>query len=629
MIDPQTNQDSPVQWIAWLRRHWQHVRWRMAYAVALAVLAMMVGASLLLLLRLQSVTRSAFEQDRVGRAETATADLTRQSIWRAGSEVLTPELARLSLLLDARITALRSNGEPFADSSSATTLPDDMAQLPEVRDALTGHTATGTRLDESGATQRLFVAVPVREGGAVLGALHFSFSRHALAQQQAAQRDWLLLLMVPAILLVCAVTVFACEWAVYGVRRLTEVVERITNGDLDARLLSLKRGEVGHLAQMFNRMADKLQRQMKKRAREKDRLNTVMHVMTDGVVILNRIGDVKLMNPAAARLLKTTAEKAMHHSFVQATRDHRIAELFTRCQESGQEEVAALELGPNQFVRVVVTPFLKRAGRGYLVMVQDLTQVRRLQTVRQDFISNVSHELRTPLASLRALVETLRDSALDDPPAAGRFLDRMEVEVDALTQMVEELLELSRIESGQVPLRLNPVLPSAATLPAIDRLRPQAERNQVTIEVDVPRDLPLVLIDAGRIHQVVTNIVHNAIKFTPPGGSIHIAARADDEFVTFMVRDTGIGISTHDRPRIFERFFKTDRSRAVGGTGLGLAIAKHLVQAHGGAIWVESVEGKGSTFSFTLPLAEAPHTANGRAAYSQPALPGASEQGSP
>ena len=597
----------------------------MTYTIALAVLAVMIGANLLLLQRLQSVTRGAFEQDRIGRAEAVTADLTDRSLWLAGPEALTPELTRLSQLLDVRITALRSNGQPFADSSTAATRSETIAQLPEVRAALTGHTATGTRLDETGATQRLYVAVPVREGGVVLGAVHFSFSRHALDQQQAAQRNWLLLLMLPATLLVCAVTIFAGEWTIYGVRRLTEVVERITNGDLDARLLSLKRGEVGHLAQMFNRMADKLQRQMKKRAREKDRLNTVMHVMTDGVVILNRIGDVKLMNPAAARLLNTTADKAMHHSFVQATRDHRIAELFSRCQESGQEEVAALELGPNQFMRVVVTPFLKRANRGYLVMVQDLTQVRRLQTVRQDFISNVSHELRTPLASLRALVETLRDSALDDPPAANRFLDRMEIEVDALTQMVEELLELSRIESGQVPLRLNPVLPSAAALPAIDRLRPQAERNQVSIEVDVPRDLPLVLIDAGRIHQVVTNIVHNAIKFTPPGGHIHITAHADDEFVTLSVQDTGIGISTHDRPRIFERFFKTDRSRAVGGTGLGLAIAKHLVQAHGGRIWVESVEGKGSTFSFTLPIAEAPQAANGRGSYAKPTPNGAPE----
>jgi two-component system phosphate regulon sensor histidine kinase PhoR len=369
-------------------------------------------------------------------------------------------------------------------------------------------------------------------------------------------------------------------------------------------MLSLRHAELGALAHAFNRMADKMQRQMKKRAREKDRLNTVMHVMTDGVIILNRMGSVKLINPAAARMLNTTDAKAMHRSFVQAVRDHRIAEVWKRCQITGEEEVAAIELGVTQFMRVVVTPFLGRAGRGYLVMLQDLTQMRRLQTVRQDFISNISHELRTPLASLRALAETLRDSALDDPPAAAHFLDRMEIEVDALTQMVEELLELSRIESGQVPLRLNPVLPHAAIVPAVDRLRAQAERGQLTLEIDVPREMPLVLIDAGRIHQVVTNIVHNAIKFTSAEGTIRVEATSDATTVTVAVSDTGTGISANDLPRIFERFFKTDRSRAVGGTGLGLAIAKHIVQAHGGTIWATSQEGNGSTFYFTMPRAE-------------------------
>src|SRR5690606_7985655 len=267
---------------------------------------------------------------------------------------------------------------------------------------------------------------------------------------------------------------------------------------------------------------DKLQRQMKKRAREKDRLNTVLHVMTDGVLILNRSGQVKLINPAAARLLNTQRERAMNRTFVQVARDHRIAEVWTRCQETGEEAVAAIEVGSGQLLRVVVTPFLKRAGRGYLVMLQDLTQVRRLQVMRQDFISNVSHELRTPLASLRALAETLRDSALDDPPAANRFLDLMEIEVDSLTQMVEELLELSRIESGQAPLRLNPVLPSEVVLPPVDRLRPQAERKAIMLTVKVSRQLPPVLVDADRIHQVVTNLVHNAVKFTDEGGRIDI-----------------------------------------------------------------------------------------------------------
>jgi two-component system, OmpR family, phosphate regulon sensor histidine kinase PhoR len=303
-------------------------------------------------------------------------------------------------------------------------------------------------------------------------------------------------------------------------------------------------------------------------------------------------------------LLNTTPEKALRRSFVQAARDHRVAEVWTRCLQSGAEEVAAVELSPSQFVRVVVTPFLKGAGRGYLVMLQDLTQMRRLQTVRQDFISNVSHELRTPMASLRALVDTLRDGALDDPPAAYRFLDRMEIEVDALTQMVEELLELSRIESGQVPLRLDSVPISAVIFPAVERLRPQAERNHLTLKIDVPRDLPRVLIDAGRIHQVVTNLVHNAIKFTQERGDISIVAHAEGDHVKVQVADTGVGIPATEINRIFERFYKTDRSRAAGGTGLGLAIAKHIVQAHGGEIWAESTEGEGSRFTFTMPLAE-------------------------
>lgn len=185
--------------------------------------------------------------------------------------------------------------------------------------------------------------------------------------------------------------------------------------------------------------------------------------------------------------------------------------------------------------------------------------------MRRDFISNISHELRTPLASLKALVETLRDSALDDPPAARRFLDRADQEVDALTQMVQEILELSRIESGKVPLRLSPT-------PVAD---------------------------------VISNLVHNAVKFTPEGGKISVRAKRSDEgmSVVISVTDNGVGIPAGELDRIFERFYKADRARSGGGTGLGLAISRHLVQAQGGRIWAKSKEGKGSTFYFTLPIA--------------------------
>lgn len=584
-------------------------RWRVAHGAALTVLVTMIGLAFWLWLQLRAYEVAAFEREAIRQATASSISPQVVQEWQAGADSLRQGLVELSLVTGAQVTALTIDGEFLAQSHPAGSrqnaeLAADWSTLPEVRAGMVGRDGTNTRATDDSGETRFLVAKLVRAEGTPIGVLHFAFPRDQLLSEIAGLNRVLILGTLLATLLLLGLVIGLTEYLAYGVRRMTLVVESMTAGDLSARVLSLRHAELGALAQAFNRMADKLQRQMKKRAREKDRLNTVMRVMTDGVIILNRSGSVKLINPAGARMLNTTIDKAMHRSFVQAVRDHRIAEVWKRCQVSGEEEVAAIELGVTQFMRVVVTPFLGRAGRGYLVMLQDLTQMRKLQTVRQDFISNVSHELRTPLASLRALAETLRDSALDDPPAAAHFLDRMEIEVDALTQMVEELLELSRIESGQVPLRLNPVLPHAAIVPAVERLRAQAERGQLSLEVEVPRDMPLVLIDAGRIHQVVTNIVHNAIKFTPPGGRIVVNADADDTKVTVSVKDQGIGIATNDLPRIFERFFKTDRSRAVGGTGLGLAIAKHIVQAHGGTIWATSEEAKGSAFYFTMPRAE-------------------------
>jgi two-component system phosphate regulon sensor histidine kinase PhoR len=237
-----------------------------------------------------------------------------------------------------------------------------------------------------------------------------------------------------------------------------------------------------------------------------------------------------------------------------------------------------------------------------LILLQNITRLRQADTVRRDFISNISHELRTPLASLKALTETLQEGALDDPPAARRFLTRMETEVDALSPRVSELLELARIESGQVPLQLKAIRPIDILLPGVERLRLQAERGGLILEIDCPESLPLVLADQTRLEQVLVNLLHNAIKFTPSGGKLTLRAGEQADKLVFSVQDTGQGISEADLPRIFERFYKTDHARASGGTGLGLSIARHLVEAHGGKLWAESIEGQGSTFFFSVPL---------------------------
>jgi two-component system phosphate regulon sensor histidine kinase PhoR len=417
---------------------------------------------------------------------------------------------------------------------------------------------------------------------------------------------------------------FIAERTARPVRELTHVVRRMTEGDMSSRLLPTSRDEIGSLTGAFNEMADQLRLTINRLARERSRLAAVLDNMADGVLITDDEGRVSLINPAGARLLGTQEGLAMEASFAQVVRDYRIIDLWQECRQEGKEAVQSVELDRREvFLQVIVAPLEGSGSSACLIILQDLTRVRRLETVRRDFISNISHELRTPLASLKALVDTLREEeSVTEAPPAQHFLDLMETEVDALTQMVRELLELSRIESGKAPFRLEPVSVSQVVEPPVERLRTQAERSELDLTVHLASDLPPILADDERMRQVVTNMVHNAIKFTAAGGRIEVAARpfnvAPDgssdlealppdhdlesgRWVVISVQDTGIGIPAEDLTRIFERFYKADRARSGGGTGLGMAIAKHIVQGHGGRIWVQSVEGEGSTFYVAIP----------------------------
>jgi two-component system phosphate regulon sensor histidine kinase PhoR len=331
---------------------------------------------------------------------------------------------------------------------------------------------------------------------------------------------------------------------------------------------------------------------------ERARLAAVLERMTDGVLIADSGGQIQFANPAAERLFET--KNVVGRRVVEVLRQYQLVEAWQRSRDTSEAQEESVEIPTrHHFLRLIVLP--DRQTGGSLLMVQDLTRVRRLETVRRDFISNVSHELRTPLASLKALTETLRDGALEDSKAAVRFLGRIETEVDALTQMATELLELSRIESGQVPLELKAVPAAALLLSAVERMRAQAERAGLVLRIETGQDHSEVRVDPPRLEQVLVNLIHNAVKFTRPGGEVVLAAQAEADFVRFSVRDNGVGIPSEDLERIFERFYKADRARSSGGTGLGLSISRHLVEAHGGRIWAESTEGQGSTFSFTIP----------------------------
>ena len=394
----------------------------------------------------------------------------------------------------------------------------------------------------------------------------------------------------------------------HPLRQLTDLFKRIAAGDDRARLFLPATDALNDLARALNTVLDQLTDRIGGLEERQRQLALVLQYMGDGILIVDAAGQVTLINPAAVRLLGKPEPATLGRSFAEVVRHHQLIELYQRCRESGEFQSLAIDMGHGRFWQGAVTPFKERGTQGFLVILRDLTDVRRLETVRRDFVSNLSHELRTPLASLRVVMETLQDSVLDDPEATQRFIGRAVQEVDTMTQMVEELMELSKIESGRVPLRLQPVaVPVLAALP-LERIQDQAERSQIQISVDIAPDLPPVLADQQRIEQVISNLLHNAIKFTPAQGEIWLSAHLNEhgDQVIMAIKDTGIGIADTDIPRIFERFYKSDRARTRGqsGTGLGLAIARHLVEAHNGRIWVQSREGKGSTFYFSLPVAE-------------------------
>lgn len=384
-------------------------------------------------------------------------------------------------------------------------------------------------------------------------------------------------------------------WRYYKLRRdLDGFARRARTGET-----ATEAGELENLSSAVSSLVSTFDLQLSTLDAERARLATLLDQITDGVLIADEDGLVQFANPAAGRLFQTS--DPLKRSIAEVVRNHQLVEAWRRCQQTRQMQSETVEVPTrHQYLQLVVIP--DRHSSGSLLLVQDLTRLRRLETVRRDFISNLSHELRTPLASLKALTETLQDGALDDPPAARRFIDQIQVETDALTQMVTELLELSRIESGRLTLDLQPAAPCDLLDSACKRMQLQAERAGLSLRVDCAADLPNVSIDSQRLEQVLVNLIHNAVKFTRPGGEVVLGAVSEEGGVRFVVRDTGIGIPADDVPRIFERFYRVDKSRTGSGTGLGLSIARHIVEAHGGKIWAESIEGQGSAFYFTIPV---------------------------
>jgi two-component system phosphate regulon sensor histidine kinase PhoR len=355
----------------------------------------------------------------------------------------------------------------------------------------------------------------------------------------------------------------------------------------------------------FRQVAEQRDQAVAAQAFVQQRLEAIVSGLRDGVIVVSPDLSIISINDAACRMLGAAQQDAVGRSLDEVARDPDVIRITRSTIAAGHEQSTPIDYrraGRQLNLRVVP---IEQAGRRLAILVvQDVTELRRLERMRTDFVSNVSHELRTPLAGIRALVETLSEGAIEDQSVALDFLGRVVNEVDRLNELIEDLLELGRLESGRLPLRRAPADVAGLIDGSVRRVAHQADAAGVLIEVCLDEDFPMLDVDQSRIIQVLVNLLDNAIKFSPPGGEVTVSASSSAGVVEISVRDQGVGLEPDDLARIFERFYKSDASRQSGGSGLGLAIAKHIMAAHGGQITATSEPGRGATFTISLPVSK-------------------------
>ena len=385
---------------------------------------------------------------------------------------------------------------------------------------------------------------------------------------------------------------------------ITEDVIRTTSIDRSHRLDPTGPAELNRLARAVNRLVDRVAADISDESSERVRLASILDSMREGVVVVDDQGVIESANPASIELLSSMGDVKPGMQLSSLTSHPDMIRVVMQSIAGNKSISAEIELFDNhRTIMAMSTPFprpdsdLIRA----LLLLTDLTDVRRLETTRREFVSNASHELRTPLAGIRASTETLQRGAIDDLEGRGAFIQMIREDVDRMEQLIAEMLELSRLESGESPLELKMIDANSLVETAIKQFSSIAIESELKLETNLSEGLPTVLVDAKMIDHVFTNLISNAVKWSRTGDTITVKGWVDDGTVWFSVGDTGSGIEPEHLPHIFERFFKTDAGRSQPGTGLGLSIARHIVDAHGGVISATSSVGEGSEFAFTVP----------------------------
>jgi len=506
-----------------------------------------------------------------------------------------------------RVTVILRSGKVIGDSEHDPATMDNHLDRPEVAAALAGGTGAEIRHSFTLDQDLSYVAVPVRESGRVVGVARTAVPVSAIDQTLDAVRHRIVLI---GLLVAFGVVLAGSLLAQRLMRPLTTMAaaaRRFAQGDLGFRLPPQSTTEAAALAEALNEMAARLHEDIRALTHQRNEREALLASMVEGVLALDSHDRVLTMNRAAGELFGVDPHGTTGRTLQEVVRNPALQKLAVdaRSAEAPVETAIVLRGDGERHLQAHGTPLRGVEGReeAVLIVLNDVTRLRRLEQTRRDFVANVSHELRTPVTSIKGFVETLQDGALANPEEAQRFLGIVAKHADRLAAIIEDLLTLSRLEEEGGPLvdfretLIRPVLVSA-----IEACQPVAAERGVTVELACDRALSATM-NAELLGQAAVNLIDNAVKYSPQGARVRVEAGQTNGEIAVRVKDDGCGISAEDQPRVFERFYRVDRarSRALGGTGLGLAIVKHIAQVHGGRVSVQSALGKGSVFAIHLP----------------------------
>ena len=418
-------------------------------------------------------------------------------------------------------------------------------------------------------------------------------------------RYWMVALAI--VLLTGGLSVWNAAGLSRRIRKLEEFSHKVAGGDFQPFETNGRGDELDDLARAFNATAARLAETIRVLSDERNREATILGSMIEGVAVISARERVLYSNRAFSQILGLEGQAVEDRPLIEVVRHTGLLAVIKQALQAEKQQVSEIVVGtvrPRSFA-VTATPVRAGGASGAVLVLHEISELRRLERVRQDFVANVSHEFRTPLTAIQGFAETLLTGALDDPANRRRFVEIIRDHATRLARLTEDLLELSRIEAGELKLEFQPVSVQQLVDSCVETVSLKAGAKQLELKVSVPEGLPDVRGDANRLQEVLQNLLDNAVQYTPPGGSIEVSAANSNKQIVITVADTGIGIPQAEQSRIFERFYRVDaaRSREAGGTGLGLSIARHIVEVHAGRLWVESTVGEGSRFHFSIPTA--------------------------